>query len=625
MNYEDELERSRARKSRRRESTVHERDSRENSVELWSSAAEPGSRASRSRAASGGTGHGSHSHNSRGHNGHSSHRRRKNSQKKKLIIGILAGILALVAVVLGAAYAYLDHHMNIANKSDFDKSDVTNLELSQETRDKMEEGFWTIAIFGVDSRDNSTGKGNQSDVIMIANIDRKTGEIKLVSVYRDTYLNINDRNVYNKINAAYAEGGPQQAIKAINKNLDLNITQYVTFNWKAVATGINILGGVDIEISKAEHYYINAFITETVKGTGIGSVQIKQPGMCHMDGVQAVAYGRLRLMDSDYARTERQRLVIQKAFEKAVKSDLATLNSLVGNMAAMCETNIETNDVLAMAKNVTKYHLGETMGFPAARGEQRVKIGKNNLACVIPQTLVSNVTSLHSFLFGEENYTPSSTVQTISKKISDVSGLHKAGEEIGHVATDKGYVPKSTTTAAPETESAESSSTDERAESSSGSEGETSEGETLESSEGEAGSTSESGMHAGGWESQATDSEGNLVRPSAPSNESTGSLPQESSRPQSPLDVTKPSENYGPGFEDESVTEATTAGRPSSGQPSSPAGGGPAGEATVQSTENNTSVIIVPPAKGNGPSQAAPSSPADMTLSQGNTGGPSGQ
>ena len=371
MNYEDELERSRARKSRRRESTVHERESRGSSADLWSATAEPGSRASRSRAASAGPGHSSH-----GSHGHNSHRRRKNSQKKKIIIGVLVGILALVAVILGAAYAYLDHHMDIANKSDFDKSDVTNLELSQETRDKMEEGFWTIAIFGVDSRDNSTGKGNQSDVIMIANIDRKTGEIKLVSVYRDTYLNINDKNVYNKINAAYAEGGPQQAIKAINKNLDLNITQYVTFNWKAVATGINILGGVDIEISKAEHYYINAFITETVKGTGIGSVQIKKPGMHHMDGVQAVAYGRLRLMDSDYARTERQRLVIQKAFEKAVKSDLTTLNSLVGNMAAMCETNIETNDVLAMVKNVTKYHLGETMGFPAARGEERVKIGK---------------------------------------------------------------------------------------------------------------------------------------------------------------------------------------------------------------------------------------------------------
>ena len=127
MNYEDELERSRARKSRRRESTVHERESRGSSADLWSATASREA-ASRSRAASAGPGH---SHSSHGHN---SHRRRKNSQKKKIIIGVLVGILALVAVILGAAYAYLDHHMDIANKSDFDKSDVTNLELSQETR-----------------------------------------------------------------------------------------------------------------------------------------------------------------------------------------------------------------------------------------------------------------------------------------------------------------------------------------------------------------------------------------------------------------------------------------------------------------------------------------------------------
>ena len=141
--------------------------------------------------------------------------------------------------------------------------------------------------------------------------------------------------------ADYTEGGPEQALKALNKNLDLNITDYATFNWKAVATAINILGGVDIDISKTEYYYMNAFITETVKGTGIGSVQLKDgPGTYHLDGVQAVAYGRLRLMDSDYARTERQRIIIQKAFEKAKKADLATLNSLVGNMCAMCATNI---------------------------------------------------------------------------------------------------------------------------------------------------------------------------------------------------------------------------------------------------------------------------------------------
>ena len=231
-------------------------------------------------------------------------------------------------------------------------------------------------MFGLDSRDGSTGKGSQSDVIMIANLNRETGEIKLVSVFRDTYLNVNDKNTYNKINAAYAQGGPEQAVKALNKNLDLNITHYVAFNWKAVATAINILGGVDIDISKSEFYYINAFITETVKGTGIGSVQLKSAGVNHLDGVQAVAYGRLRLMDSDYARTERQRLVIQKAFEKAKKADFATLNSLVGNMSAMCATNINVNDLTSDGEEYHKVSSRRQHGIPGSTRRARSRSEK---------------------------------------------------------------------------------------------------------------------------------------------------------------------------------------------------------------------------------------------------------
>ena len=110
-----------------------------------------------------------------------------------------------------------------------------------------------------------------------------------MSVFRDTYLNIDDDNDYNKINHAYFTGGPNDAAKALNKNLDLNITDFVTFNWKAVADGINILGGVDMEISRAEFYYINSFITETVEATGVYSTHLKHAGMTHLDGVQAVA------------------------------------------------------------------------------------------------------------------------------------------------------------------------------------------------------------------------------------------------------------------------------------------------------------------------------------------------
>lgn len=113
-------------------------------------------------------------------------------------------------------------------------------------------GYWTVALFGVDSRNNSVGKGNMSDVIILCTVNQETGAIKLVSVFRDTYLNIDEKNSYNKINLAYSRGGPKQAVEALNRNLDLQIDDYATFNWKAVADSINILGGVDVELSKAE-------------------------------------------------------------------------------------------------------------------------------------------------------------------------------------------------------------------------------------------------------------------------------------------------------------------------------------------------------------------------------------
>ncbi len=177
-------------------------------------------------------------------------------------------------------------------------------------------GYWNIAVFGVDSRDGNT-KNALADVQLICSINQETGEIKLVSVYRDTYLKIDSRGPYHKINEAYFKGGHKQAVSALEENLDVKINDYATFNWKAVAQAINVLGGVDIEITQPEFKYINAFITETVNSTGIGSTQLASAGPNHLDGVQAVAYCRLRLMDTDFQRTERQRKVISLALEKS--------------------------------------------------------------------------------------------------------------------------------------------------------------------------------------------------------------------------------------------------------------------------------------------------------------------
>lgn len=345
----------------------------------------------------------------------------KGKRRKRKIVIILFEVLILLSVIIFAAYSYVDKRLSGMSRLDWNPDEIKNIEISEEKQEQMK-GYWTIAVFGVDSRNSSVGKGNNSDVNMVCNINMDTGEIKLVSVYRDTYLNISDKNSYNKINAAYLQGGPEQAVKALNKNLDLDIDDYATFNWKAVADAINILGGIDVEISKAELYYINAFITETVKATGVYSVHLKKTGMNHLDGVQAVAYGRLRLMDTDYARTERQRKVISLAFEKFKKADWATINNVIQTIYPQVSTSVELSDLISIGRTLPKFHLSDSTGFPSARGE--AKMGKKG-DCVIPQTLEKNVIELHRFLFGDENYIPTDTVKTISRKIFPIQALRR--------------------------------------------------------------------------------------------------------------------------------------------------------------------------------------------------------
>lgn len=665
MNYDDELERARVKRSRKRENNTVGSGSlrgtrtanagQEESLQLHT---EAGSRAARNRA------------------GSTSARRKKKKKSGmiwKVVLGVLLAVIVLV-VAFGAGVIghYTQELENVQTKLPFDKQEVVNEQIPVEVREKMEKGFWTVAVFGVDSRDNSLGKGNQSDVIMIANLNRNTGEIKLVSVFRDTYLNVNDKNTYNKINAAYASGGPEAAVKALNKNLDLNITHYATFNWKAVATVINILGGVEIDISPAEFHYINAFITETVKGTGIGSTQLKSAGVHNLDGVQAVAYGRLRLMDSDYARTERQRIVISKAFEKVKTAKLSTLNDVVGHVFEMSATNIGFEDLAGLVKDVAKYHLGETTGFPAARGEARIKIGNDKLSCVIPQTLESNVISLHNFLFGDENYTPSNTVLEISAKIANVSGLATEAEEIGHVAVDQGYIPKKTTAAAAETETTDENngnvtedgsaeSTDE-----SGSDGETSESTDESSTAVESGSAAETeetteilgpGSHGGPGSklpTGTTNSEGPRF-PGDTTASTEGNRPGDTQIPEATTGSSGPGGSTGntsvnstkPGSTEEetipvrpgSTPITTNPGGGSGNKPGSTTGGSSTattpgsstattpGSSTATTPGSSTAATpggstTTPTAS---PGASAPSSPTDVTISPGNTSGPAAQ
>ncbi len=182
--------------------------------------------------------------------------------------------------------------------------------------------------------------------------------------------------------------------------------------------------------------------------------------MNHLDGVQAVAYGRLRLMDTDFARTERQRKIIEQAFQKAKSADFSQLNTLIGTVFPQVATSVGVDDLVSNAKNISKYYIGETTGFPQARGD--ANLGSKG-AVVVPQTLATNVTQLHQFLFGDEDYTPSATVQKISAQISADTGMYTEGTYIDKVSTE-GYIPKqteaATTAATTEAETEEETSTE---------------------------------------------------------------------------------------------------------------------------------------------------------------------
>ena len=359
--------------------------------------------------------------------------KKKKSRWKKILLISVIEILTLI-IIFCTAYAV--RYMNIKPEVEFNIKNVKNQNIDVTKQEQMQ-GYWNIVVFGVDSRDGGVGRGANADVQIIVSIDRKTGAVKLASVFRDTYLNLAAGSRFAKINEAYADGGPEQAVKALNKNLDLDIEHYATFNWRAVADVISMLGGVDIDITDKEFKYMNAYIHETsieskVNVKNPAAEYIKKPGMQHLDGVQAVAYARLRYMDDDFTRTKRQREVISQVLANAKKADLATLTNVIDTVLPQIAFNVDVGDILELAKGVNRYNIVGSEGFPYDLRTQMM--GKKG-DCVIPLTLASNVTKLHNYLFGDEDYKPSSEVWTFSDKIASDAQNYKSGR--GEESTKK--------------------------------------------------------------------------------------------------------------------------------------------------------------------------------------------
>lgn len=338
----------------------------------------------------------------------------KSGRKGLKIFGIIVLILVILLVlIVGSLFMFINNKLSKIQQVEIDESDLS---VSSQVEENLS-GYRNIALFGIDSRDSSLGKGNRSDCIIIASINNDTKEVKLISVYRDTYVNIEGHGL-DKITHAYSYGEAPLAIKALNENFDLNITEFATVNFDAVAEAINALGGVTIDVQPEEVKYINSYIDETSKVTGLTTEKVKASGTQTLDGVQAVAYSRIRYTEGgDYKRAERMRTVVQAMVEKFKTKSIGEMNQIIDKVLPEVYTNITASDIFSLLPSVASFKVTESIGWP-----YETKGITLDRWYGVPVTLESNVKKLHEEAFGETDYVPSDRVKEISNQIIEKTG-----------------------------------------------------------------------------------------------------------------------------------------------------------------------------------------------------------
>ena len=348
----------------------------------------------------------------------SSKKTKKRKKAKMITFAIEAAILIVLLIVL-----YVLNRTELLSKVTYDEEVVQESvnELTEETLEKMEE-YTNIALFGLDTRQaGSLGKGNRSDTIMVASINNDTKDVKIVSVYRDSYLNLaNDK--YRKCNEAYSVGGPEQAVAMLNMNLDLKIDHYMSVDFLAVSEVVDLLGGIEIDVDEYEIEHLNNYTVETSKVTGKKTQKLTKTGLQTLDGVQATSYCRIRYTaGDDFKRTERQREVLETIAKKAKTMSVSQLDEIIKKVFPMCATNMTVDQLLAIAADGLSYNIVGTSGFPFDVVTDSVGSAGS---CVVPVDMEKNVSQLHKYLYDAENYQPSETVVKISDKIKNDTGVY---------------------------------------------------------------------------------------------------------------------------------------------------------------------------------------------------------
>ena len=370
--------------------------------------------------------------------------KRKRRKKQKLLMAkkkkrrriILFSIeIAVIAILAIGVFVYAKVNSGLRNigsaSSDDPNQNTDNVIVNEEAAvDKVMSGYTNILLVGIDAREEDDPDYCNSDTMVIMSINNSNGEVRLLSVYRDTYLNVDPSGTqFEKANAAYCYGSITQCLSMINANLDLSITDYVIVDFNALSTLVDDVGGIDIELSEQEIVHLNNYCQETSEVTGKSYEELPEvAGTYTLNGVQAVSYARIRYTaGEDMKRAQRQRLVIMKIVDKARASGLSGVNAIINDVFPLCKTNISNAMLIKMAAQMISYYaIVDTSGFPFEFREESQYINEEYM---VPVTLEQNVIELHQFLFSDDDYTPSETVKNYSQIIIDDSGFDESDRD----------------------------------------------------------------------------------------------------------------------------------------------------------------------------------------------------
>lgn len=335
---------------------------------------------------------------------------------------ILIAVLAVVLLAIGSGYGFIMHKLNqIEKDTDLDLSTLKTVEVP---------GYRNIVLLGIDTRDMGVSEGSRSDAIMIASINETTKAVRVTSIYRDTMLKMGDWDSYEKVTHAHAYGGAEMTLQTLNQALDLDATEYIEFNFKAVADAVDAVGGITVDVKEKEIEELNKYTIQSANSIGKKDYHlVEEPGEQVLDGAQAVSYGRIRKgVGDDYKRTERMRIVMELLLEEVKGMSVGEINNLLSIVLPQIKTNLTNAQILDLMADINKYEITESLGFPF----QKYGTYIDGVSVVVPLDLEADVIRWHEKMFGQiEGY----TISPQAKEISD----HIKAELLDEANSDDGY------------------------------------------------------------------------------------------------------------------------------------------------------------------------------------------